>query len=100
MTKTSAVVIGIRSLMSDWNIRIMPRTHTDSGTAKALTQRLGVAGTKHMLNKCLWVQERVQSQELEVMTVGTEQNPSDVLTKATCATTLDRHCASCGLLFI
>ena len=87
-------------LVGDLNIHVKVEVHTDSSTARSLSNRLGVGTTKHMQNKWLWIQERVQHGDISIHTVGTDFNVSDPLTKGVSAVVMDKHCATCGLRFI
>ncbi len=43
--------------------------------------RQGLGKTRHIQVQYLWLQERVQNQELEIEKIGTKENPADLMTK-------------------
>jgi len=60
---------------------IQLRVLTDSSSAKAAAERAGIRRMKHFELKRLFIQDVVKSGELQLVKVGTANNPADVLTK-------------------
>ena len=82
IVKGSAVALGVRSLLEDFGVGTMPiRLHTDATTGKSIATRRGLGKTRHIALHLLWVQQRVQSGEIEVHKVSTQNNLSDLFTK-------------------
>ena len=57
--------------------------YLDSNSARALAGKQGVGRTKHVETRALWVQQQVADGRLRTARVGTQDNPSDILTKIT-----------------
>ena len=55
--------------------------YLDSNSARALATKVGVARTKHLETRSLWLQQQVQDRRVMVVRVGTLDNVSDLLTK-------------------
>ena len=71
----------------------------DSTTAKAMSDRFGVGRARHMQTRWLWLQERVQHQELRIVHVPSHDNVADLLTKVLAGPGQDKFLARIGLLF-
>ncbi len=54
---------------------------TDSSAAKGVSSRLGAGRIRHLETRCLWIQHRVRSKELEIRRVWTDKNRGDMQTK-------------------
>ena len=99
LVKTAALALGVRSLFEDLGIVMGVETRSDSTAAKSLSSRLGVGRTKHMQSRWLWLQEKVQDEELTVQKEATAKNVSDILTKPCGRPTLDKHLEQLGVIF-
>ena len=53
----------------------------DSSAALAITKRKGAGKLRHNNVSCLWIQERVEEKELELMKVLGTNNLADMMTK-------------------
>ena len=100
----AAVILGHVSLMKDLGIEIKARVRTDATTGKAICSRRGLGKTRHIHTQYLWIQERVQCRDIELVKVSTNDNVADLLTKhleqskvndfserLCCETSEDRH---------
>ena len=99
LVKACAAGLGFRTIMSEFGLPVTLEVQTDSTSADSLGSRLGVARTKHMQSRWLWVQERVKFGELTIRHVGTNENTSDVLTKPVGRPELDKACEAASVLF-
>ena len=100
LVKTFCVGNSIQSLCADLGLYLKLRIRSDPSTAHSITNRLGVARTKHMDSRYLWVQDCVQAGRLSCQHWPGRKNPADVGTKPVSRADLDRHCAKTGLLFL
>ena len=101
LVKGAAVGLMMKAVYADLGLDMWVNVQSDSSTAGALTDRLGAGPrTKHLDTRFMWVQERVQDEELKVTKVHTDLNVSDVCTKPTSSATLDKHCKSAGMIFL
>ena len=57
------------------------RVKTDASVAKSLAARRGLGGIRHIEVNQLWLQEKVNKNEIEVEKVKGQDNLSDALTK-------------------
>ena len=82
IVKGSAVALGVRSLLEDFGVGTMPiRLLTDATTGKSIATGRGLGKTRHIALHLLWVQQRVQNGEIEVLKVSTQNNAADLFTK-------------------
>ena len=70
---------------------------SDSSTALAISQRVGLGKVRHLQVQYLWIQERHSDGSLALQKVKGELNPADLLTKGVPQETLRRHVATAGL---
>ena len=70
--------------------------YSDSSAAIAMTQYKGVNHrTKHIALRHHFIKSLIDEGTIEVRKIGTEDNPADILTKATDKVTLARHADVC-----
>ena len=70
---------GLRQLFEDLGVALNLRMDATAGMATA--KRLGLGTANHICTQYLWVQERIQNQDIELRKVGTTENVVDLLTK-------------------
>ena len=61
--------------------RVVLRCRSDSAASRGISQRVGCGRVRHLHAGMLWIQESVQSKELEVGCIPGSDNPADVGTK-------------------
>ena len=88
--KMGAELIGATQLAKDWGIELHGRVHVDSTAAIAVAERKGNGKLRHVRVGSMWIQERVENQELHIQKVPGEWNPADALTKGLGAEKLER----------
>ena len=88
--KMSAELIGLTQLARDWGIELQGRVHVDSTAAIAVAERKGNGKLRHVRVGSMWIQERVENQDLLITKVPGEWNPADALTKGLAAEKLER----------
>jgi hypothetical protein len=77
--------IGVRSMLQDFQVNGASQRHVeikeDSSAAKGISSRRGLGKLKHIDIKELWIQEKVNSEELKITKVPGTVNLADALTK-------------------
>ena len=81
LCSAAAASIGLRSLLSDLGLEVRIQIGMDASAAIAMASRRGLGKAKHMHVQYLWIQELIQSQEVKLQKIPTEENRSDLLTK-------------------
>ena len=100
VVKRGQVGLSLRCMYQDLGITMKIETHSDSGMANSLTDRLGAGQrTKHIDTRYFWIQERVQDGDLSIKKVPAAKNCADVGTKPVSASVLQQHCKFAGLVF-
>ncbi len=79
--KMSTELIGATQMAEDWGIHLHGRVHVDSSAAIAIAERKGNGKLRHVRVGNLWIQEKVEKEELQIQKVAGEWNPADALTK-------------------
>ena len=79
--KMSAELIGVTQLAADWGLNMQGKVHVDSTAAIAVAERRGNGKPRHVRVGSLWIQEKVENEELQIRKVHGEWNPADSLTK-------------------
>ena len=80
-TMSDAVFIR-RCLKFILNVGIVQVPFTDSSSARQLCSRQGVGKIRHLSGKVLWVQSKVQSDEVELVQMPTAFNIADIGTES------------------
>jgi hypothetical protein len=89
LVKTASEALGFQALASDLGISMELELYVDSTAAQSIASRAGLAKTKHVEVKYLWVQQATRRGLFKVRRVPGEDNPADIMTKPHCA----RHMA-------
>ena len=85
IVKGASAGLGVCSVLAD--LGVVPKTptklviHTDSSAAKGISSRRGLGKVRHIEVNQLWIQDRVNSGEIEVRKVAGASNIADALTK-------------------
>jgi len=82
MVKGASMALGVRSMLADLGVNLQIRLRTDASAAKGIASRRGLGKIRHIEVNQLWLQEKVNSGEIQVMKVKGEGNLADGLTKA------------------
>jgi hypothetical protein len=82
VVKTTAELIGVKSVAEDLGWPMNVKVYVDSTAAKGITSRVGIGKVRHLEVRYLWLQEAVQQREVQVLKIRGDQNPADVMTKA------------------
>jgi len=81
MVQGASIAMGIRSMLADMGVHMKIRLRTDATAAKGIASRRGLGKIRHIEVHQLWLQEKVNNQDIEVMKVKGEVNLADALTK-------------------
>ena len=81
MVKGASVALGIKSMLQDLGYSIKIRLRTDASAAKGIASRRGLGKIRHIEVQQLWLQEKVNNGDIEVVKVKGEGNLADALTK-------------------
>lgn len=84
--KAGSTLLGMISMALDLGELKKARLCFDATAAKAMLSRKGHGRAKHIDRSFLWLQQRVQNNEIELSKVGTSKNCADLGTKH-----LDQH---------
>ena len=82
--RAASSALGVKSMLKDLGVnitRMRVKVKTDSSVAKSLAARRGLGGIRHIEVNQLWLQEKVNKNEIEVEKVKGQDNLSDALTK-------------------
>ena len=93
IVKAASVALGIRSLAADMGVEYEKpiAIKSDASAAIGISNRIGVGKIRHIEVTQLWVQDKVASKEIVIVTVPTEENLADALTKALDAHVISKH---------
>lgn len=90
--RAAAQTMGVKSLLADLNVKGKRiRIKTDASVAKSLSSRRGLGSIKHLEVNQLWLQEKVNTLEIEIEKVKGEVNRADALTKYKDSVALGNH---------
>ena len=96
LVKTASQSIGIRNMLRDVGISVGITINTDSSTAKSIALRKGVGKVRHIETNQLWLQDKVKSKDICIKTIGTLDNPADLMTKHLSREDIDKHLRNLG----
>ena len=80
IVKSAAISLGARSMLADFGTCADVVVRTDSSSGLAVGSRRGLGRLRHVQTRFLWVQQRVQQEDLRLKELG-DTNVSDALTK-------------------
>ena len=81
LVKCSAELLGARSMLRDFGVESGGIVYVDSTAALAIAKRKGAGKLRHININCLWIQERLDTKQLELRKVLGTENPADMMTK-------------------
>ena len=82
---------GLVATMRDLGIEVKIRLHIDAKATLFILHRLGPGKMKHVEVHHLWLQHEVRAKKIELVKIGTEDNPADLGTKALDEARMVRH---------
>ena len=81
MCKLAAEMIGMGSLAADFGHDLKVTMYADSSAAIAIAKRRGSGKLRHINIGLLWIQEKVEGEEIMIKKVKGVSNPADMMTK-------------------
>ena len=96
LVRGSSIGIGMRGLMNDLGCQMRVRASTDSSAALGISKRRGLGKVRHIELNQLWLQEKVNSKEIEMRKVKGEDNIADALTKHLDQRNIEKHMQATG----
>ena len=81
MVKGASNGLGLRSIIADLGIDLSVILKNDSSAAKGIANRTGLGKVRHIEVAQLWLQDKVRSNEINVVKVKGTENVADALTK-------------------
>ena len=97
LTRGAAHGLGMQSYFQDIGLSLGVVLESDSSSAKSFASRQGLGRQRHVQVRYLWLQQAVAKHNVVIRKIGTKNNVSDILTKASDATTIARHLEQMGL---
>ena len=91
MVKGGSVGLGIQSVLRDFEVEVKLTLKSDASAAIAIASRRGLGKVRHIEVCQLWLQEKVRSEAIKVVKVGTHENVADAMTKYVGSEILKRH---------
>jgi hypothetical protein len=82
---------GMTATMRDLGIEVKIRLHLDAKATMFILHRLGPGKLKHVEVHHLWLQHEVRNKKVELVKIGTDDNPADLGTKALDETRMVKH---------
>ena len=82
---------GLVATMRDLGIEVKIRLHIEAKATLFILHRLGPGKMKHVEVHHLWLQHEVRAKKIELVKIGTEDNPADLGTKALDEARMVRH---------
>ncbi len=81
MVKGGSVGLGVKAMLADPGLKRGIKLKTDASAAKGIASRRGLGKVRHIEVSQLWLQEKVQRGDIEVVKIAGKVNKSDALTK-------------------
>ena len=81
VVKASSMALGYQALMDDLGYQLPVRVWTDSTATIGICGRRGLGKLRHVDTQCLWIQQRVRDETIELRKVRGDMNPADLFTK-------------------
>jgi len=91
LVKAGSQSIGIRSMLKDFGMKGRIKLITDASAAQGIAARRGLGQVKHIEVNMLWLQDKVNRNEIAIEKTGGKDNISDTLTKYMEASSLRVH---------
>jgi len=98
--KLAAEVLGIRSIMMEWqmaDLRAPSQLYADASAALGIAKRDGAGKLRHINVKSLWLQEKKLRSEMTFNKIAGENNPADGLTKHVRQELAQKYASSTGI---
>ena len=94
MVKGGSIGLGMRAMLADLGLKRGIKLKTDASAAKGIASRRGLGKVRHIEVSQLWLQEKVQKGDVEVVKVPGKTNKADALTKPVGGEKITEHIES------
>ena len=91
MTKGAAQALGIMTLFDDFGLALRTVVHADASAAIWIVRRAGLGKLRHLNVRYLWLQDHLESSQMELCNVHGLENLADMLTKNLVPVPLAKH---------
>ena len=91
LVKASATGTSVRALLEDWGVKYDVTVYSDSSAARGTASRSGLGKLRHVQTTYLWIQERIASDDFELLQISAKQNTADLCTKPMSRETCEQH---------
>ena len=91
LVRASAIGLSVKALKQDWGDECELVIHSDSSAARGTASRRGLGKLRHVQTRYLWLQERVASNDLKIVAIGTKHSTADLCTKPVNKETCERR---------
>ena len=78
----SIEALGFAAMLGEWHEQVVRTLYSDSSSSLHIVKKRGPGKMKHIELRCLALQQWREAKRLTFAKVSTEENPSDMLTKA------------------
>ena len=89
--RASTEVLGIKSLLLDFGVKVEVRVLVDASAALGILNRKGLGKVRHVQTQHLWVQDAAATKAINYQKEHGSRNPSDLCTKNVEAWRLREH---------
>ena len=94
MVKGGSVGLGVKAMLADLGVKRGIKLKTDASAAKGIATRRGLGKVRHIEVSQLWLQEKVQRGDIDVIKVPGKTNKADALTKPVGGEKITEHMGS------
>ena len=98
-TKTACEGRGNRNMLIDYGSDGKVQPIVGASAAIGMMERRGLGTTKHVDTKWMWIQGAIRRREIQLLKVGTKDNPADLMTKFLIKEDAERHLDRMGYRF-
>ena len=87
---------GYSNLLSDFGKSAKVKLIMDASAAIGMLERTGIGTATHVDLKWMWIQGAIRRGDIQVLKIGTHDNPADLMTKFLTAETTEKHLNTMG----
>ena len=98
VVRASTEALGLKAIFADYGLELDLQIFSDATAAIGMVSRLGLGRVRHLAVADLWVQDKARTGQIKYAKVDGKRNPSDSMTKAVDAPTLQQHLAMIGIV--
>ena len=91
--------LGLQAVCKDLGLDVHLRIHSDASAAIGICKRRGLGRVRHLAVADLWLQDRLRTQDVQLLKVPGSNNAADMLTKYLDRSLHEKHLQSLDLVF-